>query len=329
MNVSRYGFRLFAVTLHEGRRRAPLDYHNVPGGPYPAQAENAIKPHLEENISFIRTVETQPGSGVTRPEGALLRFTEVEQDTESLKMWFRAGSVDEGLVIDPDGVADDLNIDGRVNTRSSRALLLLPPASGTVAVLGVEVRGRGCPHDKLRKSINKLLDGTLRLNLVDGLADSRAIAEFIRNGMITELNLVKLGTADDGERTRKDIDLHVNVRGRAQLSESLREKALTWVGRKVSYDQSELAAIAAEVRDEALEQRVSINFDAAELYVTGSSGRSRRIRPQDELTEFVYDLGDYWVQDSAFFPEVKKAARDILLSYGSVPVSGAPQMTED
>ncbi|MBT0773173.1 hypothetical protein KIH74_29790 [Kineosporia sp. J2-2] len=312
--VTRFGYRLFVLNITDGTKRTPLDFGNLDGQRYEIVADSKLKPQLNDDFVYVKPVPTFPGSTLTRNEGTVVRFTDSSLIGQELRMSLRYGAVDEGLAIDPSGQKEDIDIDGLANAKPFRSVLVTP-RTGTTAMLGVEVRGRSCPHDKIIRSLNTLAVDVGKLKLIDSVADIYAVSDFIRNGMIPEVNLVKYRVSRDGISKRHDVDLKINLSDKEDIVGSLRERAIAWTQRKTNYSTEELTTIATEIRDEAIGGAVDISFDDAELQVTAATGRSRKIRPQDDITEFIYDLGDIWVPDSDFFQAVGSTARGILRSY--------------
>ncbi|MGC4903057.1 hypothetical protein ACLQ2Y_27470 [Micromonospora echinospora] len=316
--VPRYGYRLFTVKLRAGSRHADLDFGNLRESHFLDVLKPDLASRLSENVKLPDPPKiTEDGSQVP-PSGNVIRYTQVDRASNNLKFKFLYGTYGEdGTLIDPDGVNGDQDITNLAVTNPYRSVLVTP-ASGFVALLAVEVRGRTCPYRRVIKGFEVIGNGRYRLKVEEGIADQAAVADFIRNGIVKELEVVRYSRATDDDPVVDDITLKVGISGGSSLQASLRQRALDWWQRRRNRDSeaADLGQLANELAAIAVGARIPVEFEDSVLRVEGENQRSKSLRPAQDITEWIYDLGASPVSDDSFYRQVTDTAEVLLPNIG-------------
>ncbi|MEV0944559.1 hypothetical protein AB0I90_29865 [Micromonospora wenchangensis] len=323
--MSRYGYRLFTVRLRAGSRHADLDFGNLNESHFLEILKPDLTSRLNENVKLPDPPKVTEDGSQAPPSGNVIRYTQVDGESHNLKFKFLYGTYGEdGTLIDPDGVSGDQDITNLAVANPYRSVLVTP-ASGFVALLAVEVRGRACPYRRVIKGIDVIGDGRYRLKVEEGIADQAAVADFIRNGIVRELEVVRYSRASDDDPVVDDITLKVGISGGSSLQESLQERALDWWRRRRNRDSdaSDLGRLANELAEIAIGRSIGVEFEDSVLRVEGANQRSKSLRPAQDITEWIYDLGAVPVSDDKFYRQVIDTAEallpNLLLGSGVVP----------
>lgn len=315
VRVSRYGYRLFLVQVREGKKRQNLDFGDLHGRSY----VDLVHEDVTGRLNAVVRLEDQPvpndDGTVPPPRGSVVKFVDSQRKGSSTRLSFLHGTYGEGgVLVDPDGVRIDQDITNQAVSRAYRAVIFTYEHAES-AILGVEVRGRECPKDRLAAGLKQISPVPWTLRVDSSVADAAALRNFIRNGRITELDVIRYGRSRDGDPITDDITLKVNIKGDSRLQEPLHERALAWAGtsvRRITGHRENAGEVANELARIAVGTRLDIEFDDSLIKIQGTGGRSKTLRPAKELSEWIYDLGETSLSDEKFFSAVEENADDLL-----------------
>lgn len=313
--MPRYGYRLFSLRLRAGGSHADLDFGNMRNSHFLDILKPDLTSRLSENVKLPDPPKVSEDGNQAAPSGNVIRYTQVDRVSNNLKFKFLYGTYGEdGTLIDPDGGVDsDQDISNLAVTNPYRSVLVTP-ASGFVALLAVEVRGRTCPYRRVLKGFEVIGAQRYRLKVEEGIADQAAVADFIRNGMVRELEVVRYSRASDDDPVVDDITLKVGISGGSSLQASLQQRALDWFQRRRNRDSetADLGQLANELAAIAVGSRIPVEFEDSILRVEGANQRSKSLRPARDITEWIYDLGSVPVSDDKFYQQVLDTAEVLL-----------------
>ncbi|MCX5066583.1 hypothetical protein OOJ91_11915 [Micromonospora lupini] len=215
--MGHYGYRLFLVRVRDGMSRKNLDFGDIEDRHF----ADILQPDIADSINETLKLEDPPkilenGSSAP-PTGSVVRFTALDRKNYELRLDFFHGPFgDGGTLIDPEGEDEDQDVEGRALSNPYRAILWLPE-KGTAGILAVEARGRACPYRRILGSLKYLQSTTHRLFVEAGVADRAAVAHFIRNGIVRELEVTSHGTARDGDVLADRVKMVVKISGASKL----------------------------------------------------------------------------------------------------------------
>ncbi|WIM99228.1 hypothetical protein ACTOB_002874 [Actinoplanes oblitus] len=308
-----FGYRLFVIHLREGQKRRNIDFAYADDDHF----INLLEADLSKGLNSIIKFEDAPkpgDDGTTTPEtGTVFRLTEISRAGYDLRLEFDHGPYGEdGTLIDPDGVESDQEIDKYALGRPYRALIAFPPEGGA-AILAVETHGRACPYRRVEAAFRRLYSTNLRLYLAAGVADRAAVAHFIRNGVVRELEVTRHETARDGEPLASQVRLSVKIPGASKLQESMREHALRWVNERWEKltNRDARVELANDLARTATGVTIPLDFEDSLLRVDGPNDRKRSLKPSADIGEWIYDTGDYRYDNQKWYETVSESVREL------------------
>jgi len=224
-----YGYRLWAVDLHLGRKQ---HRHEFGGALIPIEevddetgkrrsagdrtvnyidvATTGVNNHLGTTHSFgkARSVEDDESGADSR--GFSMRFRSAEPSGSNLHLKFEHGLRHaDGLLIDPDDpTAPDVHLKNKSTLHPYRATLVVKPELRR-GLLAVEARGRSCPMVSVVRGLNEVNGEGLRLRVIAHLADEAAFLDYIRHSEVRQVNFDRWAYDDDGARDRREVSMGV------------------------------------------------------------------------------------------------------------------------
>ncbi len=312
--MGHYGYRLFVVHLREGQKRRNLDFVLPDGEHFIHVLQEDIDQSLNTTAKFEDPTKVND-DGSTAPEtGTVVRHNVLTRKGYELRLEFHHGPYGEGgVLIDPDGIDLDQEIEHQAFARTFRALLAFPEKGGA-GILAVETHGRACPYRRLEASIRRISSTDYRLFLAAGVADRAAVAYFIRNGVVRELEVTTHGTARDGDVLSERIRLSVQIPGASRLQETMREHALRWVNEKwekVS-NRDARTSLANDLVTAATGVTIPLDFEESVLRVDGPNDRKRSLKPSADIGEWIYDTGDLHYDNEKWFRIVSESIDELF-----------------
>ncbi|XVV11764.1 hypothetical protein ACQP2X_44220 [Actinoplanes sp. CA-131856] len=308
-----FGYRLFVVHLRAGLGRTNLDFGHVEHGHFIDLLEEDLAKGLNSVVKFEDAARLEE-DGTTAPEtGTVVRLMEVSRAGFDLRLEFDHGPYGEdGKLIDPEGVESDQDIESFALGRNFRALITFPPEGGA-AILAVETHGRACPYRRLEAAFKRFYSTDLRLFLAAGVADRAAVAHFIRNGVVRELEVTRHETARDGEPLTSQVRLSVKIPGASKLQDSMREHALRWVNEKWEKlsNRDARVSLANDLARTATGVTIPLDFEDSLLRVDGPNDRKRSLKPSADIGEWIYDTGDYRYSNEKWYSTVSESVREL------------------
>lgn len=325
--MSHYGYRLFLVRARNGTSRKNLDFGDIANRHLADILEQDISGRIDETLKLEDPAKKLDNGLLAPPTGSVVRFTAMDRKNFELRLDFFHGPFGEGgTLIDPEGEDEDQEVEGRALSSPYRALLWLPD-NGTAGILAVEARGRACPYRRILASLKLLHSTPHRLFVEAGVADKAAVAHFIRNGVVRELEVTSHGTARDGDVVTDRVKMVVKISGASKLQEKMREKALQWANTqwKKLTSQDARRELAKELTETAVGVTIPLNFDDSLLRIDGPNDRKRTLRPSRDIGEWIYDVADYRLDDEKWFNLVSASIAEIspaiAASEGVIPPS--------
>jgi hypothetical protein len=312
--VGHFGFRLFVVHLREGQKRSNLDFSTAGGRHFADLLEADIQARLNETFNLEDTPRQQADGTLTSPTGAIVRYTNLQRNENSIFLSFYHGPYgDGGTLIDPDGLDYDQDIENRAVSKIYRSLFAFPDEGGA-GILAVETHGRACPYRRLEFSLRTIYSSELRLYLASGVADKAAVAHFIRNGIVRELEVTTHGVARDGIPAADRVTLTVKIPGATRLQDTMREHALRWVSERWEKltNQQARRELANDLAATATGVTIPLDFEDSVLRVDGPNDRKRSLKPSSEIGEWIYDTGEHRLEDKKWYDSTYSAIKDIF-----------------
>jgi hypothetical protein len=314
--MGHYGYRLFVVHARDGMKQRNLDFSDIGGHHFIDSLYQDLTAGTKKILKLEDPPKASDDGSEAQPTGSVVRYEAIDRKNWELRLDFHHGTFGEGgTLIDPDGINIDLDIEGRAVSKPYRALIQFPE-KGAAAILAVEAHGRACPYKRVLASLKVIYSTSHRLFLASGVADRAAVAQFIRNGVVKELEVTTHGSSREGDPTRERVKLTVSIPGASRLQDSMRERALQWANaqwqRVTNHDArrdlaNELAAAATGVT-------IPIDFEDSILRVDGPNNRSRSLRPSKEIGEWIYDIGDFRLNDEKWFDLVSRSVTELFPS---------------
>ncbi len=318
-----YGYRLFAVELHEGLKHTPVPLtaaqtaapdKKSPPGPvvdYRDQAHSDIQAHLG-NVTFNSGTGSEDDDGVVNNTDNLvsLRFQGSSRGLNSVRIHLRSGPMNaDGWSIDPKGKKPDQPLAGRSTIYDYRATLVAQPGQ-LRGILGVEVRGRSCPVAPLQRALKSASTVPWRLKVLSNVAARAAVLSFIDKGRMDKAQFDMWSFDADGQRDRRLVSMSVALDDGKKARERVRGWAETFFesGKR---DKGKAPEEAQALAKELLSAKVDIDFNDAAVLVS-SDGVSRTLAPASDFRRFTYALGKAAVADDFFFTQVEQTAESLL-----------------
>lgn len=221
----RYGYRLWAVDLHLGRKQERLEFGSalVPitevdangkkitsrsrSVDYIKAAEQDVKSKINRTYSFGMAKGADDGSAAAA-RGFSMRFQAAEVLNSNLRLKFRHGlRHSDGVLIDPDDPSEpDVPMKNKSTLHPFRATLIARPTSRR-ALLVVEARGNSCPMVSVVRGLNQINSEGLRLRVMAHLADEAAFIDYIQHSEVKRLTFDKWDYDNDGARSRREVSM--------------------------------------------------------------------------------------------------------------------------
>ncbi|MGC5022944.1 hypothetical protein [Micromonospora sp. DT47] len=314
--MGHYGYRLFVVHVREGSKRKNIDFSKAGAGHLSDSLFTDLCKHVDATLKLEDPPRVSDEGMPQPPTGNVVRYTAVHRNDFELRLDFYHGTFgDGGTLIDPEGKNVDLDIEGRAVSKPYRALLALPE-KGAAGILAVEARGRACPYRRVEASLKSIYSTPYRLFLSEGIADRAAVAHFIRNGIVRELEVTTLGTARDGDLLAERVKMTVKIAGSEKIQETMRSRALEWADQKwrTLANRDARSSLANELATAAVGVAIPLNFVDSLLRVDGPGDRTRSLRPSTEIGEWIYDLGDVRLSDEKWFNTVSMSVSELFPS---------------
>lgn len=240
-----YGYRLWAVDLHYGRRQQrhefgaaliPIEEVDEESGKrrsagdrsidYIAVAANDVAAKRGVIQSFGMAKGADDEDSGTDSRGFSMRFLSAERSGTNLRFKFEHGLRHaDGTLIDPDDPASpDVKLKNKSTLHPYRASLVVRPDLRR-GLLAVEARGRSCPMVSVVRGLNAISSEGLRLRVMAHLADEAAFLDYIRNSEVRQINFDRWNYDADGARDRREVSMGVMT---AIESNSALEAAMQW-----------------------------------------------------------------------------------------------------
>lgn len=324
-------FRLFAVSLHDGRIRAvqpfdaakpraivvknndgtagtkkfdPINYLDV--------ITHAVESRGAAPFAFGKKVAEDNEEAAT-VVGHVIRWEPLKPPKNlgnAVRFWFEAGPTsDDGVVVDPSG-GTDIDLNGKATLHHYRASLIVGPGCN-YGILAVEVRGRSCPRDQLVRALKETTDQPWRLKIRNGVANKAAVLQFIENATIRSVTFTEFAYDVAGNKKapqRKQLRID-ELSGKALDWKKVRAKVTGWFDGSGTNNSKDAAT---DLKALVVTDEVGIPFDDVAVQLEDGEAR-RTFRPSSDYSNFSYDLGPKIVADETFFEQCESAAKGLLL----------------
>lgn len=315
-----YGYRLFVVSLHDGRRRDEQPFDAAVAGGDSADPID-FRDHLLASVqaalgsAIVDDADNEDGDdGLAERRVSCTRFQDgAARVRNTVRLHFDFGPVHlEGLAVDPQGVRQDFALAGSAINFPYRAALIT--ADGLPrAILAVEVRGRTCPVSSVIRAV-RTVTGGWRLRTHANVADRGAWDRFIGQANIDRVELTEWTYDNDGAARQQRAALWLKVDQEAQAPiDRLRD----WARRRLEGETLDSAAEAQAISDEFVGVDIDIDFNDVAVHAQ-SGGQSRTLRPGSDYRRFTYELGIAAVSDQVFFNQAEQTATALLESVQAV-----------
>lgn len=256
----KFGYRVFAVQLHQARYRTAQpfgkaavvrkdDEGKVMSGTHEIDyrvqvvADVLAKAGERHNFGSAADGEEGPVDG----GGMAIRFTGAEAaEPHVIRLTFDQGphNRDGTLLIEGE---PDIELKDKPTLHPYRAVLYAP-AESTRGLIGIEVRGRSCPHEAVVRGLANCSDVHWRLRVLGNLAGETAMLDYLRNAEISKTVFDKWTYDSSGAREVKDLSLAVKPSGEA-VRRTLLEWAQDYYGlqrERREVERDEAAALAEQ-----------------------------------------------------------------------------------
>jgi len=225
--LTQYGYRVFAVSLHENRKFEPQQFGKAKrpiltddgtptSGSYETDYRDVVLTDVEaaagRALTFGISEEDDDETGAAQAKGMAIRFVGAKRSGDLVEFRFEQGvrNADGTLLIEG---AEDIDLKDKPTLHPYRALLLAGDAH-TRALLAVEARGRSCPVDAVIRGLKNSSGVQWRLQVLGHLASEAAMNEFIRNATVGRVVFDRYTYAGDGEKSpRHDVSMSVTAEG--------------------------------------------------------------------------------------------------------------------
>jgi hypothetical protein len=225
--MTQYGYRVFAVELHEGGKREAQPF----GEAKRAAVDEAGKPtgvihQFDYRDGVIADVEAQrmrlhpfgvsetedddDDTGPAQSKGTAIRFADAKKTDDTVRFWFEQGvmNADGTLIVD----GQDVPMKDKPTLHPYRATLLAE-TKGVVALLAVEVRGNSCPSKAVIRGLKACSEVPWRLQVLGDLAGEAAMMAFLRGAAVKRVVFDRWTFDDDGQRKVNDVSMSVTAQG--------------------------------------------------------------------------------------------------------------------
>lgn len=231
--VPQYGYRVFAVELHDGLKQDPLEFGaaarpivsedgTVADGKHVYDYRNAMVAEVESHLGRAHSFgggtdddETGPAQG----RSTTIRFHGAKRSEDYVYLTFEHGVTNaDGTLLDGAAVID---MKDKPTLHPYRALLYAP-AKTKVGLLAVETRGRTCPHLAVVRGLKNCSEVPWRLQVLGHLAGEAAMLAFLRRASVNHVVFDRWTYDDAGARDHRDVSMTVAASGvDAQLKQSV------------------------------------------------------------------------------------------------------------
>ena len=235
--MTQYGYRLYAVELHEGRKhskhafgRAELPVADSKDAKrvvdYRTAALADVGAALNRVYSFGLAKDTADDEGPVAARGMSMLFESAELVNDCVRLTLQHGLINsDGNLVDPvDPDAPPTSLKNKSTIHPYRATLVTRPEFQR-ALLVVETRGRACPIISVVRGLNSISVDGWRLQIVGHLAGEAAMLAYIRRANIKQVAFDKWVYEDDGPRGRREMSFAVRADLEGQL---VRDKVIQW-----------------------------------------------------------------------------------------------------
>lgn len=315
-----YGYRLFAVELHQGLKHSALPItaaqttgpdKKSPPGPlvdYRDVAHSDIQNHIGTTTFNSGTGAEDDDGVVNNADGVVsLRFQGSSRGPNSTRVRLRSGPMNsDGWAIDPKGKKQDRALAGLSTIYDHRASLVA--LQGQLrGILAVETRGRACPVAPIVRALKSASDVPWRLKVLSNVAAKAAVLNFIDNGKIERARFDQWSYGADGQRERRDVSLTVAL----DDGKAIRARLRSWANNFFDLDPASASVEAQALAQEILSATVDIDFNDATVFVQ-NDGVSRSLAPASDYRRFTYALGKAAVSDDFFFNQCEQTAESLV-----------------
>lgn len=332
-------FRLFVVSLHDGRIRANQPFEAAQPRTVREKADDGqttkiVFDPVDYREAMTQDVDTQHGMAFVfgrkvvdddddEPSafgGHVIRWLDADRKKGMARLAFEAGPVtSEGVLVDPAGVDPDLDLgqDVRATLHRYRAALVTKK-DAQYAILAVEVRGARCPRDQLVRALRESSDQPWSLRIREGVAQKAAILDYIDRANIAAVTFTEYGFGKDGAKKAPQLK-RLRVDEITGGFDDVKRAAREWVK---STWQGGGAKAALDLKDLVMTEEVGISFNDVAVEFDDEK-QQRTFRPSSDYRRFSYFLGKDIVSDKKFFRACKEAAEAIIEEVqGIVPEDG-------
>jgi hypothetical protein len=223
--MTQYGYRVFAVELHDGgkreaqlfgeAKRAAVDENGkLTGVVHQFDYRDVVIADVDANRMRIRpfglSESDDDDTGPAQATGMAIRFTDAEKTDDTVRFWFEQGvmNADGTLIVD----GQDVPMKDKPTLHPYRATLLAE-TKGVIALLAVEARGRSCPSLAVIRGLKASSDVPWRLQVLGDLAGEAAMMAFIRNADVKRVVFDRWTFDDDNQRKTNDVSMSVTTHG--------------------------------------------------------------------------------------------------------------------
>ncbi|MGN7133419.1 hypothetical protein ACTHQY_09110 [Rhodococcoides corynebacterioides] len=243
----KYGYRVFAVELHQGRHQTRQPFHaaqwiekDEKGKKLGGAVQMNYLDHLVADVT-AKTGErndfgNQSADDDSGADGAkvAIRFIKAERKNDLVKIFCEQGphNLDGTLLLD-DG---DISLANKPTLHPYRAALYAPEGTSR-GLIAVEVRGRSCPVDPVLRGLRMISEEDWRLRDLGNLAGEAAMMAYLRNAEIRETVFDKWTYDKSGAREVKDLHMAVKPSG-----DAVRGNLLEWAQSYFGFQRAERTA---------------------------------------------------------------------------------------
>lgn len=321
-------FRLFVVSLHDGRMREnqpfakaqprakrieledgstkKVEYDPVD---YPSELLDDVNDKLGTAFVFGRKAVEDDDAEATAFGGHVIRWLKARRKGGGTRLWFEAGPVtSEGVLVDPAGIETDLDLgtDFRATLHPYRACLVTKDDL-EYGILAVEARGMRCPRDQLVRALRESSDQPWSLRVREGVAQKAAVLDFIERANIQAVTFTEYGFGRDGAKKAPQLK-RLRIDEVVGGFEEVKKAAKTWVQEKW---KGRGAVAAKDLVGLVMTEETNIAFNDVAVEFDDEK-QQRTIRPSTDYRRFSYFLGKDIVKDKKFFGTAVEAAEAII-----------------
>lgn len=261
-----YGYRLWAVELHHGRKQQLQKFGAVqlPVTKKAGDGSEEVVGDAIREVDFIKEADrdvnasanrtqnfgltkSDDDEGATAAKGASIRFVKAERDADggALRVKFEFGLRHaDGTLIDPENPdAEDVPLHNKSTLHPFRATLVTNPTM-TRGLLAVETRGRACPMASVVRGMNAVSEQNLRLRAISHLAGEAAMLDFIAQAEIKRVAFDRWSYQADGARDRREVAMSVltDIEG-----EKVKQRLIQWARDYYGYQKDHVTEKEVEL----------------------------------------------------------------------------------